>query len=73
MEDFIATGTQGDLPVKINRCRLALHATCRSDISTGEGKAISPNALKDKDNWTCITPYFISHTWTFVRDNSLML
>ena len=51
MEDFIADGIEGEPLSKINRCYLALQVTCRSNISTGNGKAIWFNAMKDKKNW----------------------
>ena len=50
MGDFIAACIKGEPHSKINRCHIALHATCRSDISTVNGKAISLNAIKGKKN-----------------------
>ena len=52
MEDFITTGIEEQLLAELNRCRLALHAKCRSDISTGGGKAISLKAFKGKKKLT---------------------
>ena len=52
MEDFIAAGIEGDILAKLNIFRLALCVTCRSNISTGGGKAILINALKGNKKWT---------------------
>ena len=48
MEEFITAGIEGQLLAILNRCRLALNDTYRSNISTVDGKAISLNALKGK-------------------------
>ena len=52
IKDFMAAGIEGYLLAELNMCHPALNATCRSDISTGDSKSISPNALKGKNNWT---------------------
>ena len=52
VEYFIAAGIGGYLLSKLNMCHLALHASCRSNISIGDGKAISLNSLKYKKNYT---------------------
>ena len=52
MEDFIVAGIEGCLLAKLNIFRPDLHATCKSNISTGEVKAVLTNTLKDKKNWT---------------------
>ena len=51
LEDFIKAGIEGDTLSELNRCLLSLNATCRSNIYTGNGKAISINDLQGKENW----------------------
>ena len=52
MEEFMAAGFEGEKLAELNLCLQDLCVTCWSDVSTGDGKAISANAWKCKKNWT---------------------
>ena len=51
MEDFMATGLEGELLAELNLCWKYLHFTWWSDISMGDGNKISANDWRERIFW----------------------